>query len=72
MTEAANARTNIALLLVILALSAAIMVWLFWHYPLITSLVTLAVLTALGVSARLARSMDTSDLSELQRRNHSV
>ena len=72
MTEAANARTNIALLLVILALSSATMVWLFWHYPLITSMITLAVLIALGVSARLARSMDTSDLSELQRRNHSV
>ena len=67
MTEAAHARTNIALLLVILALSAATMVWLFWHYPVITSLVTLAVLLALGVSARLARSIDTSDLSELQR-----
>ena len=61
MTEAAHARTNIALLLAILVLSATSMVWLFWHYPLITALVTLAVLTALGVSARLARSMDTSD-----------
>ncbi|MEP6547925.1 MAG: hypothetical protein ABJD53_10720 [Gammaproteobacteria bacterium] len=61
MTETAHARTNIALLLAIFVLSATIMVWLFWHYPVITALVTLAVLTALGVSARLARSIDTSD-----------
>jgi hypothetical protein len=72
MSDLAHTRTNIALLMAILALSASTMVWLFWHYPLITALVTVAVLAGLGVSARLARSMDGSELSELQRRNHGV
>ena len=72
MTESSRTRTNIAALLAILALSAATMVWLFWHFPVITAVVTLAVLTGLGISARLARSIDTSDLSELQGGNQGV
>jgi hypothetical protein len=72
MSDVAHTRTNIALLMAILALSATTMVWLFWHYPVITALVTVTVLAALGVSARLARSMDGSELTELQRRNHGV
>jgi hypothetical protein len=72
MSDAAHTRTNIALLMAILALSATTMVWLFWHYPVITALVTVAVLAALGVSARLARSMDGTELSEMQRRNQGV
>jgi CHASE2 domain-containing sensor protein len=65
MADSSQVRTNTALLLAILALSAATMVWLFWHFPVITSVVTLAVLTVLGVSARLARSMDTdTDLED--------
>jgi len=71
MTDASHARTNIVALLAILALSAATMVWLFWHFPLITGCVTVAILTALGVSARLARLAD-SEMTDLQHRNHSV
>jgi hypothetical protein len=48
------------------------MVWLFWHYPLITAVVTVAVLASLGISARLARSIDTADLTDLQRGKQSV
>jgi hypothetical protein len=58
MTESSHARTNTAALLVILALSASTMVWLFWHFPLITAVATVAILSALGVSARLARATD--------------
>ncbi len=72
MSDVTHTRTNIALLMAILALSATTMVWLFWHYPLITTLVTVTVLAALGVSARLARSMDGSELSDLQRRDQRV
>jgi CHASE2 domain-containing sensor protein len=72
MSDLAHTRTNIALLMAILALSASTMVWLFWHYPVITALVTVTVLAALGVSARLARSMDGTELPELQRRNQGV
>jgi hypothetical protein len=72
MTDSSHLRVNIIALLAILTLSAAIMVWLFWHYPLITAVVTVAVLTALGVSARLARFFDTTDMSDLQRSNHGI
>jgi hypothetical protein len=66
MTESSHARTKIAALWAILTLSAVIMVWLFWRFPLITAVATVAILTSLGVSARLARLTDT-DLSDLQR-----
>ena len=59
MTGTSQLRTNAAALLAILALSAAIMVWLFWHYPLITAVATLAILAGLGVCARLARMTDS-------------
>ena len=66
MTESSHARTKIAALWAILTLSALIMVWLFWRFPLITAVATVVILTSLGVSARLARLTDT-DLSDLQR-----
>jgi len=47
--------------LLILTLSAATMLWLFWHYPLGTAIVTIVVLAVLGISARLARSIDPAD-----------
>jgi hypothetical protein len=64
MTESSHTRTNTAALLVILALSASTMVWLFWHFPVITAVATAAILAALGVSARLARSADTESDSD--------
>ena len=42
----------------VLALSALTMIWLFWHHPIKTFIGTVAVLAALGVSARLARAID--------------
>ena len=69
MTDSSHMRTNTAALLVILALSASTMVWLFWHFPLITAVATVAILSALGVSARLARSVETeseSDMTDLR------
>ncbi|GAC1497445.1 MAG: hypothetical protein NVS1B6_03110 [Steroidobacteraceae bacterium] len=71
MTESSQARTNIAVLWSILALSALIMVWLFWRFPVITAIATVAILTALGVSARLARLSDT-DSAELEGDKQSI
>ena len=71
MTESSRTRTKIAALWAILTLSALIMVWLFWRFPVITAVATVAILLALGVSARLARLTDT-DLTELRRDNQSV
>jgi hypothetical protein len=64
MTEASHSRAKIAALWAILAFSALIMVWLFWRFPVITAVSTVAILTALGVSARLARLIDT-DVAEI-------
>jgi hypothetical protein len=65
MTNSAQKRTNIVGFFAIVALSAITMVWLFWHYPLSTGVATLAVLAAFGISARLARAVDTDSLSDL-------
>jgi hypothetical protein len=76
MTEASHTRTKIAALWTTLALSALIMVLLFWRFPLITAVATVAILTVLGVSARLARLIDTDmtdvDMSELQQDKQGV
>ncbi len=63
-------RGRIAALLAIVMLSSVTMVWMFWHFPRITAMVTIIVLAGLGISARLSRLID-SDLSELGRRNQS-
>jgi hypothetical protein len=60
MTDLPHARANIFALL-ILMLSAATMLWLFWHYPLGTAIATIVVIAVLGISARLARSIEPSD-----------
>jgi hypothetical protein len=49
---------GIVAFLVILTVSAATMLWLFWRFPLMTAIVTLGVFAALVVLARLARSID--------------
>jgi len=71
MTHSSRTRANIVFLAV-LALSALSMVWLFWHHPIKTSIATIAVLAALGVSARLARSIETDSSSELVRREQGI
>ena len=71
MTDSSRARTNIAALLLVLALSAATMMWLFWRFPVITALATVAILLGLGVCARLARLTD-SDMTDLKQTEPSV
>jgi hypothetical protein len=65
MTHSSHARANFIAFLGILALSALTMVWLFWHHPVKTLIATVAVLTALGVSARLARSVEPDGGADL-------
>jgi hypothetical protein len=63
MIHSAHKRTNIVGFGGILILSAATMLWLFWHHPLTTGIVTIVVLGAFAISARLAQMVDT-DLSD--------
>ncbi len=72
MTRSSYARTNIFVLLAVLALSAATMVWLFWHHPVKTSIATIAVLAALGISARLARSVESESNSDMHNSERSI
>ncbi len=68
MGQSAHKRTNVVGLLSVVALSAVTMLWLFWHHPVTTAIVTLVVLAAFAISARLAQMVDT-DMSDLERRN---
>lgn len=65
MARKSNARANILAFLSVLGLSALSMIWLFWHYPVKTLLATAAVLAALGISARLARSIENETSREM-------
>jgi uncharacterized membrane protein YqjE len=64
-----NARGNVVIFLSILTLSALSMVWLFWHYPIKTLIATIAVLVVLGISARLASSVEADSVAELEHGN---
>jgi hypothetical protein len=61
MTEKASARAKIMGLLAVVGLSAVTMLWLYWHYPLSTSLATVAILAGLGLSARKAGDSEIED-----------
>jgi hypothetical protein len=72
MTRTLNARGNVVAFLAILALSALTMVWLFWHHPVKTLIATIAVLAALGISARLARAIEVDAASDMEHGNRSI
>jgi hypothetical protein len=71
MTRTSNARGNIVAFLGILTLSALTMIWLLWHYPIKTLIATIAVLAALGISARLASSIESDAGPDLEPGNPS-
>lgn len=72
MTHWSSARANIVAFLAVLALSALTMVWMFWHYPVKTLIATLTVLAALGISARLAGSIEPDGGSEVEHGNRGI
>ena len=69
MNHFSSKKSKVAALLAILTLSSVTMLLLLWRFPLTTAVVTLAVLMAFAISARLARSIDVeiSDLDAEQR-----
>jgi len=68
MTNSAQKRTNIVGFLAVLMLSAATMLWLLWHHPVTTLIVTVVVLAAFAIAARLAQMVDT-DMSDMKHQN---
>ena len=67
MTTHQQARAKVIALIAVVCLSSVTMLWMFWHYPLGTGIATLVILSGLGISARLARWIDTESLSDLKR-----
>ncbi len=71
MTNSGRKRSSVFGFVAMVSLSAATMVWLFWHFPLTTAVTTLAVLAAFDISARISRLLETDERAELERRvNH--
>lgn len=70
MTESSSVRMSVVAFVAILIVSAGTMLYLFWRFPLTTAIVTLGVLAALGVLARLARSID--EMKDLDRTEQSI
>ena len=66
-----STQLGIVAFLAILTVSAGTMLWLFWHFPRMTAIVTFGVFAALVVLAKLARSIDV-DLQDLDRTEQSV
>lgn len=63
MADSAHKRTKVVGFVVVVGASALTMMWLFWHHPLTTAIVTGLILAAFAISARLAEMVDT-DLSD--------
>jgi hypothetical protein len=57
--------------IIVVAVSAATKLWLFWRFPLLTAIGTLCVLAILGVLARLSRSIEV-DIQDLDRTEQGV
>ena len=68
--SASSSRMGVAAFIAVLTVSAGTMLYLFWRFPLVTAVVTLGILAALGVLARLARSFD--EMKDLDRTEQSI
>jgi membrane protein implicated in regulation of membrane protease activity len=68
--SASSSRMGVIAFIAVLSVSAGTMLFLFWRFPLATAVVTLGILAALGVLARLARSID--EMKDLDRTEQGV
>jgi hypothetical protein len=68
--SASSSRMGVAAFIAVLTVSACTMLYLFWRFPLITAVVTLGILAALGILARLARSFD--EMKDMDRSEQSI
>jgi hypothetical protein len=68
--SASSSRIGVIAFVVVLTVSAGTMLYLFWRFPLVTAVVTLGVMAALGVLARLARSIE--EMKDMDRSEQSV
>jgi CHASE2 domain-containing sensor protein len=71
MNKTSSKKSNVIALLATIVLSSVTMLVLLWRFPVTTALITLAVLAAFGISARLARwiEVDRNDLDHSEHLN---
>lgn len=62
-----STRARTVAFIAILTVSASLMLWLFWRFPLTTAIVALGIVAALFVLVRLARLIEF-DISDMDRR----
>ncbi len=71
MTNSAPKRTSVVGFFANVTLSAATMLWLFWHFPPTTAIATLVVFAAFEISACVSRLLEAEGKAQLeQRANH--
>jgi hypothetical protein len=59
------ARLDIVVFVSILVCSATTMLWLFWRFPILTALATVAILAGLSLSTRLVAATDGESFVDL-------
>lgn len=52
-------RSSIALFISAVTVSALTMVWMLWHFPIVTATTTLFVIACVTIAARLAKTIDS-------------
>jgi hypothetical protein len=57
-------RLSIALFNTAVAVSAATMIWLLWHFPIVTVTTALFLMAGVGLVASLTKSLDTEEPSD--------
>ena len=52
-------RSSIALFISAVTISALTMVWMLWHFPIVTATTAVFVLAGVALAARLGKTLDT-------------
>jgi hypothetical protein len=68
MKSSSYARLNVVALMAILLCSSVTMLWLFWRFPISTTVAAIAILVGLTLSTRLAAPSDGEGFADLDAR----
>lgn len=72
MKKSGSGLIDVVLFLAPIMASAVTMLWLFWRFPISTTITAFIVLAGLGLSVKLAKSTDTEADSDLDQGEHSL
>jgi membrane protein implicated in regulation of membrane protease activity len=65
MSKAKSERFSIALFNIAVAISALVMLWLLWHFPIVTVTSALIVVALVAVVASLTKSLDVQPAEDV-------